>query len=64
MLGQVKVGLGFDLDVFAHHGVVGGQFFVDEGFVGDHFADSRVYLGIYGVGSDVDMPAGIEGEAV
>lgn len=37
MLTQVKLGLGLDLDVFAHQRVVGGQFFVDEGFVGDHF---------------------------
>lgn len=37
MLAQIKVWEGLDLDVFAHHRVVGGQFFVDEGFVGDHF---------------------------
>lgn len=45
MLIQVELWEGFDLDVFAHHRVVGGQFFVDEGFVGDHFAvdSSSIY---------------------
>lgn len=44
MLIQVKVWERFDLDVFAHQRVVGGQFFVDEGFVGDHFAElSSIY---------------------
>lgn len=47
MLTQIKVWEGFDLNMFADEGVVGGGLFVDEGFVGDHFADSASAVYIY-----------------
>jgi hypothetical protein len=47
MLTQIKVWEGFDLNMFADEGVVGGDLFVDEGFVGDHFADSLYAAYIY-----------------
>lgn len=59
MLTQVKVGEGFDLDVLAHHRVVRGQLFVDEGFVGNHFAESSSMLIYRGAGC-TQAAAGIE----